>query len=93
MNGNAYLSPPNLDDCGCCAGLTARTPAEVTNRPGLAAIAYRVGTHSQFKHSMLARLSAADLPALADLRMRDDDDFSVARVSRRILSHSLRHLS
>jgi hypothetical protein len=69
-------TPPCL--CGCCQGRTAATPAGVSNRPGLSAIAYRVGTHSRFKASMLARLSSADLPALAHLRTRDDDDFTIA---------------
>ena len=68
----------NLNDCGCCAGVTVETPVEVTNRPGLAAIAYRVGTHALFKNSLLARLSGSDLPALRGLKTRDDDDFSIA---------------
>lgn len=68
----------NLDDCDCCTGLTAQTPVAIDNRPGLSAIAYRIGTHSQFKRTMLARLSAADLPALRGLQTRDDDDLSVA---------------
>src|SRR5215204_5774408 len=65
---------------GCCEGLTASTPIEGYNRPGLAAIAYRVGTHSLFKESMLARPSASDLPALRGQNTRDDDDFAVALV-------------
>jgi hypothetical protein len=68
----------NLNDCNCCEGVTAQTPVALTNRPGLTAVAYRVGMHSQFKQSMLARLSASDLPALADFQTRDDDDFSIA---------------
>ena len=67
-----------LNDCGCGAGLAVTTPATVSNRPGLSAIAYRVGTHALFKQTMLARLSGSDLPALRALRTRDDDDFSVA---------------
>ncbi|HEX7318180.1 MAG TPA: putative baseplate assembly protein [Pyrinomonadaceae bacterium] len=66
--------------CGCCEGTSVQTPAEITNRPGLAAINYRVGTHSQFKRSMLARLSDSARPALLDLRTRDDDDFTVALI-------------
>lgn len=66
------------DDCGCCEGLTAETPVEVVNRPGLPAVAYRVGIHSRFKDSMLARLSSSELPQLAGLRTDDDDDFSIA---------------
>ncbi len=70
------MTPPN--DCGCCEGITVETPVEVRNRPGLSAIAYRVGTHAHFKASMLARLSAADLPELGKLKTRDDDDFAIA---------------
>src|SRR2546426_6379432 len=68
----------NLNDCGCCEGVSGETPAEVVNRPGLSAIAYRVGTHSQFKETMLARLSGSGDRALAGLTTRDDDDFSIA---------------
>ena len=62
--------------CGCCLGLTAATPVEVFNRPGLSAIAYRPGTHPHFKRSMHAALSR--YPALAGLGTRADDDFSIA---------------
>ena len=67
-----------LNDCGCCEGLTLETPVAVNNRPGLSAIAYRVGTHAQFKASMLARLSGADVTELANLRTREGDDFTIA---------------
>jgi hypothetical protein len=50
----------------------------VYNRPGLGALAYRVGTHATFKHSLLARLSDAQWPALQQLRTRDQDDFTIA---------------
>src|SRR3712207_4635279 len=76
MDQQAVTSSTAL--CGCCEGLEPSTPVEVYNRPGLAAIAYRVGTHALFKESMLARLSASDLPALRGLNTRDDDDFAVA---------------
>lgn len=78
MSQQTNTSPTDLDVCGCCEGLATSTPVEVYNRPGLAAIAYRVGTHALFKESMLARLSASDLPALRGLNTRDDDDFAVA---------------
>ncbi len=68
----------DFNQCGCCQGLTASTPVEIVNRPGLSAIAYRVGIHPQFKASMLAALSDGRYPALADLRTREDDDFSIA---------------
>src|SRR5262249_50106503 len=67
-----------LNDCGCCEGLTAETPFAIDNRPGLSAIAYRVGTQSRFKASMLAQLSDSDLGALRALMTRQDDDFSIA---------------
>jgi hypothetical protein len=66
------------DERGCCEGLEAGTPVEVYNRPGLSAVAYRVGTHARFRRSMLAGLSSVDLPALHDLNTREDDDFAVA---------------
>ncbi len=61
-----------------CEGIGKEAPQLIDNRPGLAAIAYRPGTHSRFKRSMLARLSAADLPALNGLSTRADSDFGVA---------------
>lgn len=65
-------------DCGCCTGGGLDAPPAIFNRPGLAAIAYRIATHSGFKQAMLARLSAAELPALAGLQTRDGDDFTIA---------------
>ena len=63
----------NATDCGCCEGTAVQTPATVTNRPGLSAIAYRVGTQPQFKQSILARLSTG-----AGMKTRQEDDFSVS---------------
>ena len=68
----------SAQDDACCDGLTAAAPLVIDNRPGLSAVAYRAGTHSRFKETLLARLSAADLPALRELRTRDDDDLSIA---------------
>ena len=67
-----------LDDCGCCAGVAASTPSDVANRPGLSAVAYRIGTWHEFKRSLLAALSASQHAKLAKLATRDDDDFSIA---------------
>jgi Baseplate J-like protein len=55
--------------------MSVQTPARRNNAAGLATIAYRAGTWTSFKESMLARLSSADFPALAPLRTRSDDDF------------------
>ncbi len=51
--------------CGCCEGVEVLTPLPTANRPGLDALAYRVGTHSSFLETMIARLSnlALELPA------------------------------
>lgn len=64
--------------CGCCAGVAVETPQGESNLPGLPAIAYRTGTWATFNQSMLARLSSSEYPALAQLKTRDDDDFSIA---------------
>ena len=68
----------NLTDCGGAAGTEAETPAAVENRPGLPAIAFRAGTHAQFKASLLAALSDAQRPQPGRLRTREDDDFTIA---------------
>lgn len=68
----------SLNDCGCCEGLSVLTPGKVENRPGLNAIAYRIGMHPQFKDALLARLSSSCYPALQDLTTRNNDDFSIA---------------
>jgi hypothetical protein len=64
--------------CGCCSGISVRTPQGENNLPGLPAIAYRTGKWATFRESMLARLSCAEYPALAQLKTRDNDDFSIA---------------
>jgi hypothetical protein len=64
--------------CGCCLGITAVTPVPIYNRPGLSALAYRAGTWSLFKRSMLAAASTSRYPALHRLGTRDDDDFTIA---------------
>jgi len=51
------------EHCGCCDGAQPLTPASVSNRPGLASLAYRVGTHGQFLSSMKARLSTVGVVA------------------------------
>jgi predicted phage baseplate assembly protein len=64
--------------CVCCEGTEALTPETIWNRPGLDALAYRAGTHASFLETMEARLSSADLPALAELRTRSADDPALA---------------
>jgi hypothetical protein len=76
MNGSCKTPEPAL--CGCCEGTGPETPQPISNRPALSEIAYRVGTHAQFKASMLAALSDLANLALAPLRTRDDSDFTIA---------------
>jgi len=77
--------------CGCCEGVAVSTPASLFNRPGLAQIAYRVGTHGEFMQTMRARLAAIEiddvgadgqvartLRPLQGLTTRDPGDFSIA---------------
>ncbi len=66
------------DDCGCCEGLTQRTPLLASNLPAQPSITYRIGDHARFKASLLAGLSDADAPALTALGTRDEDDFTIA---------------
>jgi uncharacterized phage protein gp47/JayE len=60
--------------CGCCE-LPASTPLVALNRPGLSAIAFRVGTYASFRQSMLQRI--ARLQALSALQTRSDDDYAI----------------
>ena len=64
--------------CACGCGATAGTPLPLYNRPGLAGLAYRVGTYADFRATMQRDLSAAALPALAALRTREQDDPAMA---------------
>lgn len=68
----------DLNDCGCCEGVTAETPTAVTNRPGLSVVAYRIGQHATFKASMLSALTAADNAQMQALKTRAADDFTLA---------------
>jgi len=67
-----------LNSCGCCEGISVETPVAIYNRPGLPAIAYRVGTYTSFRESLLARLSNGRWPVLRQLRTGDNDDFTIA---------------
>lgn len=72
-----------LSTCGCC-----RSPEPTTryNRPGLAVIAYRVGTHYSFLREMKQQISVETLQdgphahsrPLAALGTREPDDPSIA---------------
>ena len=80
MSQNSSCGQNTLNDCQCCEGKSQETPAAIDNRPGLSAIAYRIGSHAQFRQSMESKLSGADTPALSGLTTREKDDFSIALV-------------
>jgi len=83
---NTYPDPAAA--CGCCEGTEPITPQSTTNRPGLTALAYRIGTHASYLETMKARLSSHCLGEdcakgggtrpLAGLTTRDDSDPSIA---------------
>ncbi len=58
--------------CGCCETAASPTPVRIENRPGLSAVAYRVGTFASFREAMLRAISRE--PALARLTTRQSDD-------------------
>lgn len=64
--------------CGCCEGTEVLTPLETANRPGLSALAYRVGTHATFLETMKARLSSLDFQELRGLTSREPNDPAIA---------------
>jgi hypothetical protein len=66
---------PMTDICGCCEPAAPLTPLAVENRPGLSAIAYRIGTYASFRQAMLTEI--ARTPELARLTTRQSDDYSI----------------
>ena len=64
--------------CGCCEPSASQTPLEVTNRAGLSAVAYRVGTYASFRATMLDQI--VDAPELSRLTTRDDDDYAITLI-------------
>jgi hypothetical protein len=72
--------PPDTETCGCCEGIDASTPVGIVNRAGLTTVSYRIGEYAQFKESMLAGLSSSKYAALAGLRTRDADDYTLGLI-------------
>lgn len=61
--------------CGCCQPPAPLTPLPIYSRPGLSAVAYRIGTYASFREAMLEAI--ATTPELAGLGTRRDDDYSI----------------
>src|SRR5207302_8731656 len=51
------------ETCRCCEGIHKVTPLTTSNRPGLNALSYRIGTHATFLETMKACLSNLELTA------------------------------
>ena len=78
------LSDPSLydlDTCGCAPATPSPTPVEITNPPGLPALAWRVGTHGRFLAAQKLRLAAH--PALRALSTREPSDPAIALLESR----------
>src|ERR687885_1345801 len=74
-----------LDPCNCCQVPVPPTPEEITNRPGLPAIRYRVGTYSSFRQAMIEKSESAQIEAdgrifypLRGWTTRARDDYGIA---------------
>lgn len=67
-----------LDACGCCEVEAPSTPEAISNRPGLTAIRYRVGTYSSFREAMIRE--AALRAELFAWTARPDDDYGMALI-------------
>jgi hypothetical protein len=70
----------STNGCACGCGTRAGTPLSLYNAPGSTTLQYRVGTYADFFATMAASLSDSALPALADLRTRERDDFSMSLI-------------
>ncbi|HEV3311114.1 MAG TPA: hypothetical protein VG815_11425, partial [Chloroflexota bacterium] len=67
-----------MSDCTTCQQKPQIIPIEIDNRPGLAAIVYRIGTFPTFRAALLDLLSTT--PELAGLRTRESDDYSITLI-------------
>lgn len=65
-----------MNKCGCCQAPVSPTPKTIENRPGLSAIAYRVGDYASFRQAMLSAI--AGQTELTDWTTRDSDDYGIA---------------
>lgn len=70
------------ETCGCCESGEQLTPMDISNRPGLSALHYRVGTHGSFLATMLAQLSnwGLEMPLSPDQQASLDTQASTSRI-------------
>ena len=67
-----------MNDCGCCTTPAAYLDRHIENRPGLSAIAYRVGSFATFRKAITDQLPR--IPALAHLTARSSADYSLTAI-------------
>ncbi len=72
------MSQLTTKSSGFLQGRVPGTPLDINNRMGLPAVSYRMGEYAHFRASLVAGLSSAAHPALAGLRTRDTDDYTLA---------------
>ncbi|MGD8702067.1 MAG: hypothetical protein PVH26_06495, partial [Desulfosarcina sp.] len=63
------------DTCHCCKPPAGGTPVVIDNRPGLSAVAYRVGTFANFRQAMFQAISRS--AELHELSTRQSDDYAI----------------
>lgn len=71
-------------NCDACVSIVTDEPPTISNRPGLAALSYRIGTYASFRRAMLARIPYArveDRTPLANWTSRRADDFGIALIA------------
>lgn len=76
------------DDCGACQPAARADLPEISNRPGLPAILYRIRTYASFRAAMLRAIPRVPVVddhqrvtfPLRDWTAREDDDFGVALI-------------
>ena len=61
--------------CDCCIAPAPRAPLDVSNRPGLSQISFRIGTFATFREALVDEINTE--PALAALTTRDSDDYAI----------------
>jgi hypothetical protein len=64
--------------CECCEPASPRAPVEIMNRPGLPALAYRIGTFAGVRAAILDEIVRE--PALSGLATRESDDYAITLV-------------
>jgi uncharacterized phage protein gp47/JayE len=70
------MDDPKLNTCGCCEVSVPATPEMIWNRPGLAAIRYRVGTYASFRQAMIEAIARSS--ERGRWTARTSDDYGIA---------------